>query len=109
MLVFKKMCFKCGNKVDKLYNNLCETCYKEENPPIKEIKPINLKICNMCKKVYYNNGLFFYEEIKSMLPQIVEKNIILNEGFVLNSVLVVDIELEGNKIKFEVEVDCDLK
>jgi len=76
-LNFKKTCFECGSKVNKLYNGVCIECFKETNPPVMEIKPLNIKICNMCKKIHYNNQLLEVEEFEKLLPSIMKKRIIL--------------------------------
>ncbi len=109
MSIFKKTCFECGTKADKLYENKCEKCFKLENPPIQKIKPINFKICNMCKKIYYKNGLFTLDEIQNMIEMIAKKNTIINPFYKLKDLKVENFELEGNKISFDIEVDCDLK
>lgn len=109
MSMFKKTCFSCGNKVDELYESQCEDCYKQEFPPIKEIKPLNIKVCNMCGKIYLGHTLITFEELKERLPLNVTKNTILNEGYILNSVSIKNLKLTREKIIFDVEVDCDLK
>jgi len=108
MSVFKKTCFECGAKVDILFQSKCEDCFVRDNPPIKEIKPISLKICNMCGKIHYKNGLFTLEEIENMIEMITEKNMVLNENYKLNNLFVNNFELNGNKISFDIEADCDL-
>ncbi|MCA9459500.1 MAG: hypothetical protein KC550_03045 [Nanoarchaeota archaeon] len=108
MSQFKKTCFLCGIKEDKLHNGKCQACFLEENPPIKEIKPINLKICNMCKKIHYNNASLFSSELEKIFPTVVKKNLILNPGFKLNELKVKKFKINSNKLTFEVEVDCDL-
>lgn len=106
---FKKSCFECGNKVDILYEGMCENCFRELNPPIEEIKPINLKICNMCRKVHYNNHFYTIDEIEQMLTNIVEKRLILNENYNLDSLEIANFEVKGHKLSFDVEVECYLK
>jgi len=108
-MAFKKTCFKCGIKTEKLYNNLCEKCFKKEFPPIKEIKPINIRYCNMCFKLYIGNSIVEKEEFIERLPYLVKKNLILNEKYKLNKLFIEDLEIKGNKISFEIIVDCDLK
>ncbi len=104
---FKKTCFECGKKVDNLYDGKCEDCFKDNNPPVKEIKPLNLKICNMCKKIHYNNQLLTLDEIEELLPTTMKKRIILNEGYKLKEIEIEDFEQIGNKIVFNLKVDCD--
>ncbi|MFW5704922.1 MAG: NMD3-related protein [Nanoarchaeota archaeon] len=107
-MAFKKMCFSCGAKVDSLYEGLCEECYGEQIPPIQEIKPINLKICNGCGKLHYNNQLYEVEEIQEMLPEILEKSIVLNKGYVLEDVDFDNFEIVGHKVSFDVIVNSHL-
>ncbi|MCA9496792.1 MAG: hypothetical protein KC589_07635 [Nanoarchaeota archaeon] len=108
MSQFKKTCFLCGAKEDKLYEGKCEDCFLEEKPPIKEIKPINLKICNMCKKIHYNNATLTIDDLEKIFPSVVKKNLILNSGFKLNELKIKEFSIDSNKLSFEVEVDCDL-
>lgn len=104
---FLKRCFSCGSKVEIVYDGLCEVCYKEQNPPIKEIKPLNVKICNQCGKIHYNNALQTLEDFEDMMPNIMKNKIVLNDGYKFNSLEIKNFEKEGNKINFDVEVDCD--
>lgn len=106
--MFKKTCFDCGAKVDTIYEGLCEDCFKEQNPPIAEVKPINLKYCNSCKKLFYNNQLYERDEIEEKLPEIAQKNIIMNKHYKLNSVKIQNFEIDKAKVNFDIEIDCDL-
>lgn len=106
--MFKKTCFNCGNKVDLVYNGLCEDCFKKQNPPIQEIKPINIKYCNVCKKLIYNNQYYSQEEIEEKIEEIVNKNLILNEGYKLKELNITNFEINGGKVSFDVEVDAKL-
>lgn len=106
--MFKKTCFDCGAKVDIVYEGLCENCYKEQNPPIKEIKPINMKYCNKCKKIVYSNQYYTKDEIKEKINDIVKKNLIINDGYILNEIKVLNFKVEGSKVSFDVEIDSDL-
>ena len=106
--MFKKTCFNCGNKVDKIYNGLCEECFKTDNPPIKEIKPINIKYCNSCKKLAYSNQYYTQKEIEEKINDIVKKHTVLNDNYVLNSLEVTNFNIDGAKVNFDVEIDCDL-
>lgn len=107
-MAFMKRCFSCGEKVEKLHEGLCEVCNKEQNPPIKEIKPANMKYCNECCRVHYNNIMRTMEEIEEMLPNIMKSRVILNPGYKLNSLDIHNFKRKGNKLSFDVEVDCDL-
>lgn len=109
MSMFKKTCFSCGAKVDILFEGICEECVKEQYPPIYEIKPINLKICNVTKRISYNNYYHDFEELKKILPDITKKHVILNPQYELKELKLDNIELNGNKIGFDLEVDCELK
>lgn len=108
-LNFKKTCFQCGSKVDKLYGSICKECLVKERPPICEIKPMNFKICNSCKKIHWNNQLLEVDEIETMLPNIAKKKVVLNSDYVLNNVIIENFEVVGNKLIFDVIVDCDFK
>lgn len=105
----KKICYSCGSKVIILYDGICEKCLKEQVPPIQEIKPINLKICNSCKKIHYNNQLLLLEEVKEMLPSIVEKRLVLAKEYKLEKLKINNFETSGNKIIFDVDVKCSIK
>lgn len=106
--MFKKTCFDCGAKVDIVYEGLCEHCFKEQKPPIKEIKPINIKYCNGCKKLVYNNQYYTRKEIDEKIHDIVKKHITINEGYILNELKILDFKIDGSKVSFDVEVDSDL-
>lgn len=108
-MVFKKMCFECGAKEDKLYEGKCLKCYKGEVLPIKEIKETNFKICNQCTKIHYNSGLYTVDEIEDMLPSIIAKRIVLNKGYVLTDLEIENFELKGSRLCFDVSVDTELK
>lgn len=105
---FMKQCFSCGAKVKTLYDGICESCLKEQFPPIKEVKPLNFKICNFSKKISYNNHFYEPEKIIDMLPDIVFKNVILNDHYKLNSIQIDNIEIDGHKFGFDIEVDCEI-
>ncbi|MEC8339618.1 MAG: NMD3-related protein [Nanoarchaeota archaeon] len=109
MSMFKKTCFSCGAKVDKLYEGICEDCVKEQYPPIYEIKPMNLKICNVTKTICYNNYYQEFDEIKKILPDIAKKHVVLNPQYELVSLQVENIEIIGNKLGFDINVECELK
>lgn len=107
--MFKKTCYECGAKVDVLYEGKCENCYSETSPPIAEIKPLNLKYCNSCKKIHYNNLLLTKKEIEERLPNIVKKNLVIDENYKLKKLEINNFEIEGPKVIFDVNVDCELK
>jgi NMD protein affecting ribosome stability and mRNA decay len=107
MSVFKKSCFECGKKVDVVKESLCLDCYKEQNPPIKEMKPMNMKYCNICGRIHYNNYFYPVEEFEEVLPNLLKKRIEFSDGYKLNSIKVDDFEVRGSKIGFDVEVDVD--
>ena len=109
MSVFGKSCFECGEKTKSLISGRCYKCYEKSNSPVKEIKPINLKICNQCKKIHISNSLHTLDEIKRMLPNIMGKKIILNEGYTLKNVSITNFQLEGNKLVFSIKVKTDIK
>ncbi len=102
--IFKKTCCKCGAKEDYLIESICTKCYSIENPPIKEIKPPNLKICNMCQKIHYQSGLFSIYEIESMMPNIVKKNISLNKNYNLEEINIENFEINGHKLMFDIKI-----
>jgi nonsense-mediated mRNA decay protein 3 len=109
MNVFKKTCYNCGKKVDKLYDNLCEECFLEKYPVIEEIKPIKIKFCNMCKKIHYKKSTIEPEEFLEKLPKLIEKNIKINNKYKLNSIKIENFEIDGIKVNFDVVFDFDLK
>jgi NMD protein affecting ribosome stability and mRNA decay len=107
--MFKKTCYECGIKIDKLYEGKCKDCFKKEFPPITNIKPINLKFCNGCLKLNYNNQFLDKKEIERRLPEIVKKNLIINKHYKLNKLNIKNFEINGEKVSFNIEVDCELK
>ena len=110
MSAFKKTCFSCGKKFDTLLEgNICEGCFKEHNPPVKEVKPVNLKVCNQCGKIHVNNALQTIEDVEKMLPKMMKERVVVNVGYKLNDVEIKNFELEGNKIIFDLGIDCSLK
>lgn len=108
-MVFMKTCYICGAKVKKLYSNKCEDCFREENPPIEDMKALNVKYCNKCKKIHFSNQMITRKEFEKRLPDIVKKNIIIDSHYELNSLEIRDFEIEGAKVSFDVDVNCSLK
>lgn len=108
MTIFKKSCYACGAETNRLIDGKCEDCYSQDHPPIREVKPLNLKICNQCGKIHYNNALHTPSEIEKMLPSIMEKRIVIEEGYEIEGIDIKDLEFEGNKVIFDVEVDTRL-
>jgi len=107
--MFKKTCFVCGEKVDKVYHSKCENCFREEHPPIVEIKPINLKYCNQCKKVYYENHLMEISKVLETLNKVIHKYVVLDKNYILKDVKVSNFEIINSKVSFEIEVDSEFK
>jgi len=108
MSVFKKTCFECGAKEDRLFEGKCMSCFNQEIPPIEEIKQIKLRTCNMCKKIHYKHGLFTLKKIEEMIPVIVEKNLVLNKNYELKSLKIENFGLIKGRVCFDVKVDCNL-
>jgi hypothetical protein len=109
MSVFKKRCFLCGKQTNRLYDQHCEECFSQEFPPIKEVKPISLKVDNITQDICYNNHYYPQKEFFKMLPEIMKKNIVLNQGYVLKEYSLENIEVKGHKLLFDIHVDCDLE
>lgn len=107
--MFKKTCYACGAKVDKLYDGICLACFKEQHKPIEEIKPVKFKICNFTKQISYKNMYYDEEEIKEMLPDIVKKNIVINPFYKLEKIDIENFEVDGHMLRFEVIAHCDLE
>lgn len=107
--MFKKTCYECGNKIDVLYEGKCEKCFTSENPPISEIKPLNIKYCNHCKKINYNNQYYEPVEFVERIVDLIKKNIIINQNYTLKELKIENFEIIGEKVAFDIEVDCDLK
>lgn len=108
-MVFKKTCFECGAKEEKLYEGKCIKCYRGEVLPIKEIKETNFKICNQCSKIHYNSGLYTVDEIEEMLPSIILKRITLNKGYILKNLEINNFELKGSKLIFDIDIETQLQ
>ena len=106
---FKKTCFQCGKKTNKLKENLCLECFRENTPITETIKPLNIKFCNMCGKIHYNNSLIDIEKFQKLLPNIIKKNIKLNENYELEKIEIENFEIEGIKIDFDIKIKAKLK
>ena len=107
--VFKKTCFECGKKEDKLYESLCEECLVEKYPPVKDIKPMNFKIDNVSKEICYNNIYYTFDKLIDQLPSIVKKHIVLHDQYVLKHIEIENPEVKGHKLIFDIEIECDVK
>jgi len=108
MSVFKKICFQCGKKVDSLIDSKCEECFNFEFPPILEVKPMNIRICNVCRKIHYKHGLFSVEKIEEMLPDIARKSLILDPHYTLNKLWIENFKIMGNRFLFNIKIDASL-
>ncbi len=106
---FLKTCYSCGKKTNELYESMCEECYKLKYPPIKELKPLNLKMCNSCKKIHYDNQFLTIEEIENILPQIILKNIELNKSYIFKKIEVENFINEKNRINFDFNIEVELE
>lgn len=109
MSKFKKTCFSCGSKEDKLYDNLCEKCFKEENPSLIDLKPIKVKYCNSCSQINFSNHMISRDEFEERLPSIVKKNLIIDDRYILNEIFIEDFNIKGSKVSFDVIIDTSLK
>ncbi len=107
--MFKKTCYECGAKVDTLYEAKCEKCHREGNPPIADIKPIKIKYCNSCKKVFYSHQLISVKELKDRLPDIVKKHLTIDKSYDLEKIEIQDFQIMGSKISFDIEIDAKLR
>lgn len=104
---FKRACCDCGALSPKLINGKCRDCHVKDFPPIRELKPITLQICNVTKQIAYNNIYYDQEEIIQKLPDIVASKICLNKGYELVDVEISDIEIVGHKFSFNVSTQCE--
>lgn len=107
--LFAKTCFECGKKQNILYEGRCDGCVVEQFPPIKEIKPMNFKIDNVTKQICYNNHYYDFSSLVELLPEIVEKHIVINEPYTIKELEILNPTVQGHKLVFDIEVDCDLK
>ena len=107
--MFLKTCFACGAKVKVLHEGQCESCISQERPPIKEVKPLNFKICNMSKKICYKNHYYEQEEIVDMIEDLAKKHVVLDEIYKLEALHVENFEIDGHKVTFDINVECDFK
>lgn len=66
-------CPKCGKKVKKLKENLCESCYNASKP--QETKEIEIKQCPTCNKFSYQNRwtLITLENLKKKINKKYQK------------------------------------
>ncbi|MFW6285944.1 MAG: NMD3-related protein [Nanoarchaeota archaeon] len=107
--MLKKTCFLCGAKEDILYKGKCPKCFKDTNPPIIELKPINLQYCNVCRKINYNNQFLTQEELEKRLSSIVKKHLFIDNAYILKDLKIRNFEISGQKVSFDIETDFDLK
>ena len=89
--------------------SLCLDCYKQINPPVKEVKAMNIKYCNICGRIHYNNYFYGVDEFHENLPMLMKKRVEVNDGYRLNEIRIVDFEVSGSKIGFDVLVDVDFQ
>ncbi|RDD52574.1 hypothetical protein BA065_00930 [Nanoarchaeota archaeon NZ13-N] len=63
---YRRTCANCGKETDRLYDNLCEECYRKSKEEggifIKKIK-----ICKYCGKVFYKNKKIDYKKIEDLI------------------------------------------
>ena len=103
-----RRCCECGAKAQRLYDNRCEACYQELFPPIKEIKPLNIKRCNQCGRFHLGNQLYDEAGLQEVLPQFVRKQLVLNPQYQLESLSIEDFSIEGEEVQFDVVVDTTI-
>lgn len=105
-----KICYVCGAKEKQLIEGRCEKCFKEEVPPVEEIKPLNLKICNSCGKVHFKNSLYTIDEIENILPDIIKENIVLSSPvYVIDEIEIENFNVKGNKISFDIGINTHME
>ena len=108
-MAFLKTCFECGAQVKKLYEGKCENCFKEENPPVKEVKQVTFKIDNVSKKICYNNHFYEQDQIEKMLPDIMKRRVIMNKNYVFKDLEIENFEIDGHKLIFDLVVESEFK
>lgn len=104
---FKRTCCECGKKTSILIDGKCEECHCYEFPPIKEFRQITFQICNVTKKIAYNNIYYTQKDIIEKLPEIVESKLDLNKGYTLSDLEIDNIEIKNPKVNFDVHIECD--
>lgn len=104
---FKRTCCECGKKTSILINGKCEECHCYEFPPIKEFRQITFQVCNVTKKIAYNNIYYPQDEIIEKIPEIVKSKLDLNDGYSLVDLEIDNIEIDGHKISFDVHIECE--
>ncbi len=105
----KKTCYNCGKKVEKIKEGLCYDCFSKINPPLEDIKPINIKFCNGCKKLFFQNKYLEFDDFKKILEKNIEKYIKLNREYILKEVKIENLEYDKGKVSFDVTVETDIK
>ena len=108
-MAFLKTCYECGAREEKLYDGKCEDCFKKACPPIEEVKPINIKYCNTCKKIHYQNQLITREELIERLPDIARRNTVIDKHYSLNYIELENVEIKGDEVSFDITAHCSLK
>lgn len=104
---FQRTCCECGKKTKVLVNGKCEECHTYEYPPIKEFRQMTFQVCNVTKKIAYNNIYYTQDQIIEKIPEIVESKLDLNRGYTLEALEVSDIKIDGHNVSFDVAIECD--
>jgi len=104
-----KLCYVCGNKEKSLFEGMCEECFRKKSEPVEDFKPLNLKICNMCKKIHYKNQLYTLEEFYTILPKILKERLVINKNYILKSISIENYGLDKEDLIFDTNIDFQLK
>lgn len=108
MSKFLKTCFSCGSKVKTVYEGFCIDCFREQYPPIKEIKPVKFKVCNISGKIAYKNTFYPEKELFERLPNIMKNYVVIDDNYKLEEIKVENVEVVGHKLSFDVVAECDI-
>ncbi len=88
---------------------LCEECFKNKYPIIKEVKPFNIKFCNKCFRILIENKYYPIEEVENVLNKLIKKYVIINEGYKLKKLEVQNVSFESGTLKFNIEAEADIE
>ncbi|MEM2115721.1 MAG: NMD3-related protein [Candidatus Woesearchaeota archaeon] len=83
-------CIYCGKTIEK--GNYCENCLEKYYPIIKEVKKLNLKVCQNCEFVQYKNK--WNKLSNELLEKILNNAIVIDDHYMLLKLSVSDIFLD---------------
>ncbi|MEM1988826.1 MAG: NMD3-related protein [Candidatus Woesearchaeota archaeon] len=99
-----KKCIICGKEIS--FGAFCKDCYVKENPVIKKVKTLNIKICENCNDIEIKNKWNILEE---GIEKLIKESVVFDENFEIYETLLLDYYLEEKKIKIILELNGIIK